>query len=123
MAQFGRYLVVGCLAFGIDFGALALLTEQARLHYLFSAACAFLLGLTVNYILSRTWVFQSRRLDNTSMEFLIFAGIGIAGLFLNEIILWTAQERLNIHYLAAKIASAGIVLVWNFGARKVILFR
>jgi putative flippase GtrA len=44
-------------------------------------------------------------------------------LFLNEIILWTAQERLNIHYLAAKIASAGIVLVWNFGARKVILFR
>ena len=121
--QFARYLVVGGVAFAIDFGSLYVLTEFAGLHYLVSAAVAFLLGLITNYWLSRVWVFDRRTTQNVTMEFLVFAVIGIIGLGLNEAIIWFAAEKLQIHYMIAKAFSSGVVLIWNFGARKFFLFR
>ena len=121
--QFARYLVVGGLAFLVDLGTLYALTEFAGLHYLVSAAVAFLLGSAVNYALSRMWVFDRRVIQNTSLEILAFTAIGIVGLGLNEAIIWFIHEPMHFHYLAAKIVSGGIVLIWNFGARKFLLFR
>ena len=121
--QFARYLVAGGVGFVADFSCLYLLTEIAHLHYLVSAAIGFTIGLLVNYAISRFWVFSRRTIDNGAVEFAIFAAIGLVGLGLNEAILWTAQEVLNIHYLIAKLFSTGVVLFWNFGARKILLFR
>jgi len=121
--QFARYLVVGGLAFVLDFGSLYALTEFAGLYYLVSAAVAFLLGLVANYLLSRTWVFDKRTVDSATVEFTIFAVIGVIGLGLNEGIIWFVREKIHLHYMAAKAMSAAVVLVWNFGARKTILFR
>ena len=121
--QFARYLVVGGLAFAVDFGSLYLLTEFAGLHYLFSAAVAFLFGLTANYCLSRLWVFDRRTMDNVALEFFVFTVIGVVGLGLTEGLLWFLSEKMHLYYLVAKAISAGVVLVWNFGARKLILFR
>jgi putative flippase GtrA len=123
LQQFSRYLVVGGLAFVIDFGLLYLLTEFAGLHYLISAAIAFLFGLLTNYCLSRLWVFDRRTMENVAMEFVIFAVIGIVGLGLNEVILWFVREKIHFHYMLAKAVSTGILLIWNFGARKSVLFR
>lgn len=121
--QFARYLVVGGLAFVVDFGSLYLLTEFAGLHYLVSAAVAFLFGLATNYLLSRIWVFDRRTMKNVAMEFAVFTVIGVVGLGFNEIIIWFVREKLHLHYMVAKAISAGIVLIWNFGARKFVLFR
>jgi putative flippase GtrA len=114
---------VGGLAFVIDFGSLYLLTEFAGLHYLISAAVAFLFGLLTNYCLSRLWVFDRRTMESVTAEFLVFAVIGIVGLGLNEAIIWFVAEKIHFHYMVAKAISAGIVLLWNFGARKSLLFR
>jgi putative flippase GtrA len=121
--QFARYLCVGGLAFVVDFASLYLLTEFAGLHYLISAAMAFLFGLITNYFLSRVWVFDRRTMGNAAIEFAVFAAIGVVGLGLNEFIIWSIKEKIHLHYMAAKTVSAGVVLVWNFGARKVMLFR
>ena len=123
LQQFGRYVIVGGLAFMIDFGSLYSLTEFAGFHYLISTAGAFLLGLLTNYCLCRLWVFDRRTMESTPVEFLIFAVIGIVGLGLNEAIMWFVGEVIQLHYLIGKVISAGIVLIWNFGARKLILFR
>jgi putative flippase GtrA len=123
LQQFSRYLVVGGLAFVVDFGSLYLLTEFAGLHYLISAAIAFLFGLLTNYCLSRLWVFDRRTIENVAMEFVIFTVIGIVGLGLNEAIIWFVREKIHFHYMIAKAISSAIVLIWNFGARKSVLFR
>jgi putative flippase GtrA len=117
-----RYVVVGGIAFAVDFGTLYALTEFARSHYLVSAAVGFLLGLILNYWLSRAWVFARRTVEKASVEFAVFAIIGVVGLGLNEAILWFGSEVLQQHYLVAKLASAGLVLAWNFGARRALLF-
>ena len=80
VGQFMRYLVVGGIAFVVDFGVLLLLTELFDLHYLASAAAGFCCGLVTIYILSITWVFNIRSLESKRVEFVIFVIIGVAGL-------------------------------------------
>jgi putative flippase GtrA len=121
--QFARYTVVGSAALLVDFGTLFLLTRYAGIYYLTSAAISFTLGLVVNYWLSRTWVFSHRTLANPALEFAIFAAIGLAGLGLNELGMWLLTSKLGMFYLLAKIVTAAVVYIWNFGARKYSLFR
>lgn len=122
-SEFFRYLLVGGFAFGCDTFTLFSLTRCLKVNYLVSGAVGFLVGTAVNYVLSRSWVFQKRTLRNTPAEVTIFMLIGIVGLGLNEWILWFFQSKLGIYYLYAKGVSGVTVFMWNFGARKVALFR
>jgi putative flippase GtrA len=120
--QIIRYFVVGGIAFFVDFITLFILTKYIGLYYLLSATISFLLGLIINYIISINWVFSKRTLRNVKHEFFIFTVIGIIGLFFNNIIIWFFTEFIKVFYLYSKIIAAIIVLLWNFFARKLILF-
>ncbi|HTU26091.1 MAG TPA: GtrA family protein [Pirellulales bacterium] len=122
VVQMARYLVVGGVAFVADFGALYVLTEFGHIHYLESAAIAFLFGMAVNYVLSVSWVFQVRAVKSQRLEFLLFALIGLVGLGFNQLLLRGLTEGLAVYYLHAKLITTGVVLAWNFAARKLLLF-
>jgi len=121
--QFFRYTLVGGLAFIVDFSSLFIFTDILNVYYLISAALAFVIGTIVNYSLSICWVFSKRTFRSKSVEFGIFALIGLVGLCLNELVIWIFTEYVNLHYLISKIISAGFVLLWNFSGRKFLLFR
>lgn len=121
--QLFRYTFAGGIAFIVDFGSLFCLTEFFSIHYLISAAFAFILGLTTNYLLSIIWVFSSRNVGKKWLEFIIFAIIGIIGLGMNEFVIWFFTEKAMFHYLLSKIISTIIVYSWNFFARKYLLFK
>ncbi len=129
--EFARYLVVGGTAFLVDYGVLYLSKT-----YLFQSlgdsgvylatALGFLAGLSYNYILSLVWVFQSAKAQNkgkTVGAFLVFAVIGAIGLLLTEGGMYVGYQLMHINYLIVKLFVAAVVLLWNYGARKVILFR
>ena len=120
--QFIQYIVVGGGAFVVDFGLLSVLTELVHLHYLLSATIGFIGGLMVNYLLCIVWIFDHRSVDKVSHEFAIFAMIGILGLVLNNLLIYSLTEWFSIHYLISKIASAMVVLIFNFGFRRFFLF-
>jgi putative flippase GtrA len=120
--QLIRYVIVGAVAFLIDFSALYILTEFFGIFYLVSAAIGFILGLLVNYFLSVSWVFNNRKLENRKFEFGIFAIIGMVGLVLNEVFIWFFTQDLLIFYLYSKILAGVVILLWNFFARKFMLF-
>ncbi len=121
--QFFRYIFVGGAAFIVDFLSLFILTDYFGIYYIISAALAFIIGLVTNYLLSIKWVFNQRNLDNKTLEFSIFAIIGIIGLFLNEVFIWFFTSELGFYYLISKIITAIIILFWNFFARKITLFQ
>jgi putative flippase GtrA len=123
LIQLFRYFFVGGIAFAVDFSALFILTEVFGIHYLISAAIAFLLGLTTNYILCNIWVFSTRVMANKWLEFGIFSLIGVIGLVMNEVIIWAFTEHVGFHYMASKVVSAVTVFFWNFFARKYILYN
>lgn len=123
LVQFVRYFFVGGFAFVVDFGLLYILTEYAGLHYLLSATLSFISGLLVNYIISCIWVFSNSKFKNRLVEFLFFAAIGVVGLLLNDALIWLFTDCIGTHYMFSKIVAAAIVYLWNFFARKYLVFK
>lgn len=123
LIQLFRYLFVGGTAFVVDAGCLFLL-ERMGLNYLLAAVFAFIAGLTVNFILSKALVFKGNESGSSNeVEFLVYAVIGVIGLGLTELIMYLFTERLSVYFMLSKVVAAVIVLIWNFVARKVTLYR
>jgi putative flippase GtrA len=123
MVHLLRSIFSSNIAFSVDFGLLALLTEVFHIHYLISAGIGFIIGTTVSYILSILWVFDKRRLRNKQLEYWVFIFIGLTGAVLNELLIWFFTEQVHIFYLISKIISGSSVFFYNFFMRRHFLFR
>ena len=118
-----RYVLSGALAYGVDYCSLIVFVEIFKIYYLTAALVAFLLGSITAYILNVRWVFDKRAFKNRYFEISIFVVIGVVGLILNQYIIWFFTENVNFHYVFSKLVATMIVVIWNFFARKYILFR
>lgn len=124
--QFLRYLLTGGVAFVADFGLFALCLYVFEWHYLLANLVGLLVGLIINYYLSVVWVFNGckRVLEKKkTAEFAIFAVIGFIGVGLNQLCMFLMIDYLTWQEMISKMIAAGIVLMWNFGGRKLLLFR
>jgi putative flippase GtrA len=117
-----RYLVAGTAALALDFTLYTSLIRLGGVDYLVAAPIGFLAGLTLIYFLSVRWVFTHRRLVSARTEFAIFTAIGLAGLALNQLVVYIGVEWLRLAYEPAKLLSAGIVFAFNLISRKLLLF-
>lgn len=117
-----RYLVASAVALAIDFGLYIALIRLAGVNYLIAAPLGFACGLATVYLLSVRWVFGYRRLSDRRAEFVLFALIGIAGMALNQGIIYLAVQWMPGSYEIAKLISAGMVFCFNFISRKLLLF-
>ena len=121
MIEFLRYLASSALAFGADVG-LYDLSLRLGLAYPVAACIGFAVGLAVAYTLSVRWAFKVRAVRDARAEFMVFAAIGVAGLLITELLLWIEIHGLGLDARVAKIGAAGCVFLFNFGARKALLF-
>lgn len=116
-----KFGVVGAVAFVIDYGLLALLTEAFGLNYLVSATVSFIASVVFNYAASMRYVFTHKEGMSRRREFVIFVILSVVGLGINNACMWAGVELFGIHYLLTKIAATAIVMVWNFVTRKIFL--
>ena len=123
LIQFFRYAIVGGIATGVDFGTYVLFTDVFSVYYLISNVIAFCTGLVTNYFLSVIWVFPVKLMKNKFLEFLVYGSIGAVGLGLNTLFLWFFTDILFIDDKISKIIAIALVVLWNFFARKYVLFR
>lgn len=122
-STFCKYLVAGGMGFLLDFGTLYLLFNILGINYLLAAAIAFTVGLVFVYLSSNKWVFDERRMEGRQvLEFTLFAIIGLVGLGLTVLFMWLLVDFVGIYPLVAKLITTGLVLCWNFGARKYLLY-
>ncbi|MDB5954971.1 GtrA family protein [Ramlibacter sp.] len=119
--EFLRYFGCSAVALGAD-GGLYALGLRLDVPYPIAAAIGFISGLWIAYSLSVRFVFGERRLRDERAELLVFAAIGVAGLLLTELLLWLLVGHAHWNAGYAKLASAGFVFCFNFGARKALLF-
>ena len=142
--EFIRYCVVGGTAFLVETAThwllwkLAFTDTQSSVNILIVTTIGFIVGLAVNYILSVIWVFtteKQQKQGKTVKAFLIFTLIGLVGYGIKVLLMYLGAlcfgipyadfdaEAVPLQYYATHIISAGIVLIWNYIGRKVIIFR
>lgn len=121
LVQFIRYGFVAVAAFAFDFGTYAMLLGIG-VHPVLAATLGFTLGLIVNYLLSILWVFTQRS-RSRRFEIITFFATGLIGLGLTDLIIWALAVQMGQNALIAKLIATAVVFFWNFGARKVILFK
>ena len=118
--QFLRYLIVGGCAVVADF-CTGWLLKELGLHYLVAGVFGFILGVIVNYILSKTLAFSGKKANmSREAEFALFIVISLIGLGLTELLMWAFTDGLGLFYLLSKAIAAIIVLLWNFFAKKLM---
>ncbi|MCI9452602.1 MAG: GtrA family protein [Dorea sp.] len=121
IGQIMKFGIVGVLCFGIDYGLMIFLTEVGGIPYLVSSGISFSVSVMVNYILSLTFVFETDKNKNKIVEFLIFIMLSVIGLGINQILMWVCVDKLHVHYMISKIGVTGVVMLYNFITRKLIL--
>ncbi len=120
-AEFARYFLASLGALALDVAILWLAAHW--LHYLLAASLGFIAGTCAIYFLSTRWVFRRRKLaDRAPVEFSTFVAIGLAGLTLNDFVIYVTVDRLALDLLAAKALAAGTSFLFNYTARKLALF-
>jgi putative flippase GtrA len=127
-----RYSLVGGLAFLIDAGTLVLFKELVfrRLGStgtIISTGIGFIAGIAFNYIFSNIFVFKNAKAKVSGrhlQSFSAFLLIGLVGLGFTELGMIAGITLFGDRfYLAVKVFVAGAVLIWNYGARKLIIYR
>ena len=126
LGQFLRYLVTGGIAFVVDFGLFALCLYVFDWHYLLANLVGLVAGLVLNYTMSIVWVFTAckRTLEKQKVaEFVLFALVGFAGVGINQLLMYMMVDGVHLNEIVSKMIAAVLVLMWNFGARKLLLFK
>lgn len=126
IGQFLRYFVTGGLAFVVDFGGFALALYCFNVHYLIANLIGLIGGGFVNYLLSFGWVFsaQKRAMEkHRLLEIIVFVLICLVGMALNELLMFVFVGIFVLQEMLSKMGAAIIVLLYNFFARKYILFK
>ena len=140
--QFFRSLFVGGIATVVDMLVMILFRELVHVPEGVAAVFGFIVGLAANYIISTFWVFAKAKVKNRITDFIGFAVIGIIGLGLTQLIIdpfamegmfgqgiivsWRIFGELipqDKYYIVGKALAVVIVYMWNFFARKFILYR
>ncbi len=119
--QLFRYLFVGGIATVGDWSTLYTLSTFGCNKYI-ATAIAFCVGLLINYLLSKSFVFKAStaKSKHPLQEFLAYALIGVIGLCITEALIYLGTDVLAMHLMLSKIIATLITLVWNFIGRKML---
>ena len=117
-----RYGVVGAAAFVIDYGVTLFMLELAPL--LVANTIGFLTANCVNFLMAHRWVFEyemsKRKVWTTYLSVL---GVSVVGLALNDLVVWVLVGVVSVSLLPSKVAATAIVMVWNFLARLLWVYK
>lgn len=120
LKEFLRYVVVGGLAFLVDYMVLSAMLSF-DMYYLLATVVGFLAGLVTNYMLCISWVWRGTE-ARTPKDLMIFTLIGIGGLLLTGLLMWISVDQLHFDVQISKIFIAAVVLIWNFALRRAFVF-
>jgi putative flippase GtrA len=120
--KFVKFCVVGLSGMLVDFGTTWFLKEKIRINKYIANSTGFILAASSNYIWNRFWTFQSENKQIVT-EYFTFILISIAGLAINNFIIFLLNDKMKINFYISKLFAIGVVTIWNFIMNYLITFR
>lgn len=111
--RFFSYSLVGGSTFAFDLALLYVLTEFAGIPYTLSTPLAFLIAVSINYFVSRKFVFHKTE-RTLPRGYTYFIGAALLGALLITGAVSLMTTILGMSYLLARVLVACIVGVGNY---------
>lgn len=113
IAQLIKFCVVGFSGLFVDFGITYALKEWAKLNKYVANSIGFICAASTNYLLNRIWTFESTD-PRIMTQYLVFVGIALAGLVINNGVIYLLNDRAKFNFYLSKLFAIGVVTFWNF---------
>lgn len=120
LIQIGEYLVAGGAWFWSGYFIIVFLTPVIGLWW--ANLIGNGVGITVNYILERYWVFKgskARKTTEVSTKYIIYTGLN----FLLNYVILRALQNVGIPVAIGQFIAAGFFTVWNYFWYKFYVFK
>lgn len=127
--QFISYFFVGGVAAIVEWVMFFIFANVLQINYFVSTVIAFIFSTTANWILGRITTFKDNNTykDQKAKEaFLVFV-VSAIGLLFNLILMYLFVTVMgfdsSLGKTLSKIAATGIVFIWNFLIRKLVIYK
>ena len=127
--QFISYFFVGGVAAIVEWVMFFIFANVLQINYFVSTVIAFIFSTTANWILGRITTFKDNNTykDKKAKEaFLVFV-VSAIGLLFNLILMYLFVTVMGFDSSSgktlSKIAATGIVFIWNFLIRKLVIYK
>jgi len=113
LTRFVKYTSVGVSTFALDLALLFILTDVFRVHYVLSAGIAFCIAVSLNYVISRRFVFggTERGMQSGYVMFLLIAAVGLLAVMG---LMYISVDRFGLNYIVSRVLIAGLVGFWTY---------
>lgn len=111
--RFFKYSSIGVSTFAFDLLLLYIFTDVAKINYIVAAGAAFVVAVSLNYFLSRKYVFKGSARTVRS-GYVNFLSIALVGLLLVIGGMYVLVSVFDFNYLLSRIGIAGLTGFWNY---------
>ena len=113
LQRFLKYSLIGGSTFAFDLLLLSILTELLYVNPVLASGAAFIVAVSINYWISRTFVFKGTGRDAASgyVYFLMIAGTGLVFVMGTMFVLVSV---LGFHPLLSRVSVAAVTGFWNY---------
>lgn len=118
-----KFGIVGVSGMVIDFGLTYLCKEKLKWNRYIANSIGFSTAVVNNFLINRYWTFSDSTVHNTPRQFTSFALIALAGLGLNNLIVFLFHKKAGLNFYVAKLIAIAIVFIWNYFANIYFTFK
>lgn len=95
-----------------------LFVEYFNIRPTIAVIFSFLIGISINYIISYLWVYNT--LDGKSLykTYSVFLLLALFIILYNSAVMYFGNEVLHVHYLICKVFASASAAMFNFITRK-----
>ena len=115
------YLVVGGVATVTEW-LMFFVLEKIAVHYMLATVIAYVISTFVNWLAGRVLVFKESK-KAVIREIIEIYLASIVGLLLNLGLMWLMVDAFDFNEMLSKIIATGIVFLYNFLIRKLVIYK
>lgn len=111
--RFLRYTAVGGSTFAFDLLLLFVVTEYAGVPYYLATPGAFLVAVSINYLISRRFVFRGTKRTHT-VGYPYFITVALVGAGVTTLGVTLLVTYLGLYFIVARVLTALVVGMGNY---------
>jgi putative flippase GtrA len=120
--SFIRYGIMAVTVVGIELASFWFINSVMKIHYLIATWVSLLIGIVLNWIGSRYYVFGFSK-HTPKKEFTLVFVSSLVGVILQSLVVAFTVQSLNKAPLEGKVLAIIVTFFWNYWIRKRYIFK